>query len=512
MCLARPTAVLGAGAVTAVLAAGACARASSAPAPTGDFPAQSAITESDLRRDLFALSGDEMRGREAGTLDELRASAWLADRAREAGLAPAGDDGTYFQFWPLRRTRMAASSQITIAGAPAALGRDVALLAPVDTVIDAPIVFVGEGRERDVAGVDLTGKVVAAVLSAPSALPAPTVRLRGFRYTLAALRERSAFLAGRGAAAVVLVSDSIAESEFDFVGTVLSRGRYDVDSAGGDRVPPGPPVLWLRRAALGRVSGSGAAGGAPGPRLVARLRVESFVYPSVNVVAKVPGRDTALRGEYVLFSGHQDHDGVRYSAAGDSIWNGADDNATVSVALLAIGRAFARSPGRRSALFVWHGAEERGLLGSRWYVAHPTVPREAIAAVLNGDMLGRNHPDSAALLGVQPPHRNSPALVAAAYAANERTARFAIDTTWDRVSHPEGWYFRSDHLPYARAGIPSIFFTTLLHEDYHTPRDEPSRIDVAKLARVARWMYATGWMVANAAQRPTVEPGFKLER
>ncbi|MFX8519955.1 M28 family peptidase, partial [Acinetobacter baumannii] len=91
----------------------------------------------------------------------------------------------------------------------------------------------------------------------------------------------------------------------------------------------------------------------------------------------------------------------------DSIYNGADDNASVSVALLAIARAFRQEPGKRSALFVWHGAEERGLLGSKWYSAHPTVPKESIVAVLNGDMIGRNNPDSAALLGSQPPHRNS---------------------------------------------------------------------------------------------------------
>jgi Zn-dependent M28 family amino/carboxypeptidase len=83
---------------------------------------------------------------------------------------------------------------------------------------------------------------------------------------------------------------------------------------------------------------------------------------------------------------------------------------------------------------------------------------------------------------------------------------------WDRPSHPEGWYFRSDHLPYARAGIPAIEFSTLLHPDYHTPRDEPSRIDIPKLVRMTRWMYATGWIVATAAQRPDVIPGFKLER
>ena len=167
--------------------------------------------------------------------------------------------------------------------------------------------------------------------------------------------------------------------------------------------------------------------------------------------------------------------------------------------MLAIARAWTRAPGSRSALFVWHGAEERGLLGSRWFVAHPTVPRGSIVAVLNGDMIGRNAPDSAALLGSQPPHRNSTALVQQALAANARETRFVVDSSWDRPTHPEGWYFRSDHLPYARAGIPALFFTTLLHPDYHTPRDNPDRIDVAKLARMTRWIYATGWAVSEVA-------------
>lgn len=259
-------------------------------------------------------------------------------------------------------------------------------------------------------------------------------------------------------------------------------------------------------------SGAGAAAAIPGARLTASIASESFVYPSVNVVARVRGTDARLRSEYVLYSGHQDHDGVRIAVEGDSIWNGADDNATVSVALLAIGRAVSRRPAPRSALFVWHGAEERGLLGSRWYVEHPTVPKTSIVAVLNGDMIGRNHPDSASLLGSQPPHRNSTTLVNMALQANTRITKFAVDSSWDRPTHPEGWYFRSDHLPYARAGIPSLFFTTLLHPDYHTPRDEPSRIDITKLARMTRWMYATGWAVASTPDRPGVDAGFKLER
>ena len=182
------------------------------------------------------------------------------------------------------------------------------------------------------------------------------------------------------------------------------------------------------------------------------------------------------------------------------------------IAVLAAARAFARHPARRPVLFVWQGAEERGLLGSRWFVSHPTVPRSQIVAVLNGDMIGRNNPDSAALLGVLPPHRNSNALVEAALRANAELTHFKLDTMWDKTTHPENWYFRSDHLPYARAGIPAIEFSTLLHPDYHTPRDVPSRIDIAKLERMTQWMYATGWIVANAAQRPDVIPGFKLER
>jgi len=131
---------------------------------------------------------------------------------------------------------------------------------------------------------------------------------------------------------------------------------------------------------------------------------------------------------------------------------------------------------------------------------------------LNGDMIGRNNPDSAALLGVTPPHRNSKALAQMAFQANQQLTHFKIDTTWDRPLHPEGFYFRSDHLPYARAGIPAIFFTTLLHPDYHTPRDEPQRIDIKKLAKITQWMYATGWLISNTTTRPSLDPNFKLER
>jgi hypothetical protein len=441
----------------------------------------------------------------------MRASMWVAKMAREAGLEPAGDDGTYFQFWPMRRVRLADASQITIGGRPLTLWRDVVVTAPVTASVDLPLVYVGESRAEQLASIDLHGKAAVAEIHEPTNPPAPNMSLRGYRYALAAVRQQSQALIERGAGAVILVSDSVADDPmaFGFGGVALARGRYGLDTARAAMArptnAPNVPVLWVRRNMLDAVR-------APNQRLTTQLYVESFSYPSVNIVAKVAGNDPARRNEYVLFSGHQDHDGVRYAIDGDSIWNGADDNASVSVALLAIGRAWAKQPGARSALFVWHGAEERGLLGSYWHALHPVVPLESIVAVLNGDMIGRNNPDSAALLGSQPPHRNSTALARMALDANDRVTRFAIDSSWDRPTHREGWYYRSDHLPYACMRIPALFFSTLLHPDYHTPRDEPQRIDITKLARMTRWMYATAWEVANGPQRPTLDPGFKLER
>ncbi len=462
------------------------------------------ITQDDLREDLFALAGDEMRGREGGTLDELDASMWLARRAQEAGLEPAGDNGTFFQFFPIERYRVSESSRVTLSGTDLALGTEVV---PANTVlarVDAPVVIVAP----DQIGVDeaaarrLAARVQGRVLvtrydaGGDSAL------------SLARFGRALQQMAGEAAQAIVVLVPADEQDQWARNSYRFSRGSYALDPEHEGyvrRAEEGTPLLYVREDALPTPP-------ATGDRLDAWVFTESFEYPSVNVVAKVPGTDTALAGEYVLFSAHQDHDGVRYPVDGDSIWNGADDNATTSVAILAIGRAFAAEPGRRSALFIWHGSEERGLMGSRWYAVNPTVPKGSIVAVLNGDMMGRNSPDTAALLGAVGPHRNSPELVAMALQANTDVSGFVVDHSWDDPDHREGWYYRSDHLPYARVGVPALFFTTLLHNDYHTPFDNPDRIDIEKLARMTRWMYQTGRAVAEADTAPALDPDFKLER
>jgi Peptidase family M28 len=462
------------------------------------------IREADIKADLFTLAGDAMRGREAGTLDELTASAWIAERARAAGLQPAGDNGTYFQFFPLERLRISSTSTVTLDGKELKMGRDVLPDSSIVGSVDAPIT-VADGDKLD--GLVLKDRVLA-VRYAPADQPAQDAGPR----TVAALRTwlravQQKVTASPPAAILAIVPDA-AEDQWNRVAITFPRGGYGLIPDGTGNVPVvvrGAPALYVRESALGGPVRADA-------RLVASITADRFQYPSVNIVALVPGRDPKLKDEYVLFSAHQDHDGVRYPAKGDDIWNGADDNATTAVALLAIGRAFAAQPGRRSALFVWHGAEERGLMGSRWYVKHPTVPLKSIVACLNGDMMGRNDPGSAALLGALPPHRNSPELVEIALDANKRVSQFTVDSSWDDPSHREGWYYRSDHLPYARAGVPALFFTTLLHADYHTPFDNPDRIDVAKLTKMTRWMYATGRAVSEGDKSPAFDPSFKLER
>src|SRR5690348_2279193 len=92
--------------------------------------------------------------------------------------------------------------------------------------------------------------------------------------------------------------------------------------------------------------------------------------------------------------------------------------------------------------------------------------------------------------------------------ANKMTGKFVIDSSWDRPTHPEVWYFRTDHVPYAERHVPSLIFSTNLHWDYQTPRDETTRMDFATVTRMAQWMYMTGWIAGNAVKRPEIDPGF----
>jgi hypothetical protein len=250
---------------------------------------------------------------------------------------------------------------------------------------------------------------------------------------------------------------------------------------------------------------------------------------SQNVVAIVKGRDRALRERYVAFGAHYDHVGyaegevagadgaarragapgvVTRGAEQDRIWNGADDDGSGTVALLALARAFAKGPRpRRSLLFVWHTGEERGLLGSRYFADYPTVPLDRIDAQLNVDMIGRNRDDKPAEANTVYPvgsDRISSDLDAVLQAANTSLRRpLTLDYALNDATDPEQIYYRSDHYSYAAKGIPIVFFTTNLHPDYHANTDDVGKIEFEKLWRVTGLIYETGLRLANR-QAPLV--------
>jgi hypothetical protein len=246
-----------------------------------------------------------------------------------------------------------------------------------------------------------------------------------------------------------------------------------------------------------------------------------------NVVGVIEGADAQLKGTYVAFGAHYDHVGyaegevttdtglrragapgrVTPGAENDRIWNGADDDGSGTVAIMALAKAFAQGQKpRRSLIFVWHAGEERGLWGSRYFADYPTVPMDAIVAQLNIDMIGRNRDDKASegntvyLVGSD---RISSELHALNRAANNAMPKpLTLNYEFNDPNDLEQLYYRSDHYSYAAKGVPIIFFTTGLHPDYHANTDEVSKIEFDKMTRITQMVYETGLRLANLDHAP----------
>jgi peptidase M28-like protein len=289
--------------------------------------------------------------------------------------------------------------------------------------------------------------------------------------------------------------------------------------------------------------------------------------PARNVVAIVRGTDSKLRNTYVAMGAHADHLGIspesvdhdslhlyneaEFAILGllnrgqrptpeqvarvdsirinldsvrrirpprlDSIRNGADDDGSGSMTLLEIAESFAKGPKpKRSLIFIWHTGEEKGLLGSRWFADHMTVPLDSVIAQLNMDMIGRGEAKdrptgSANYLELVGSRRLSTELGDWVVDVNKNQKQpFTIDYTYDAPGHPENIYCRSDHFHYARRGIPVTFFTTGQHGDYHQVSDEPQYINYEHLARVGQLVHDVALRVGNAKQRPVVD-GQKMD-
>jgi Zn-dependent M28 family amino/carboxypeptidase len=221
-----------------------------------------------------------------------------------------------------------------------------------------------------------------------------------------------------------------------------------------------------------------------------------------NVVALLRGSDPVLRDEYVILSAHLDHVGVGTPVGGDSIYNGADDNASGTAALLAVAEAMAASGvrPRRSVVFLHVSGEEKGLLGSRWYSENPTLPLASTVANVNVDMIGANSPDSVVVIG-----KTYSTLGPLADRLQVRHPELGL-TLSDDLWPEQRFFYRSDHFNFARKEVPAIFFFTGVHACYHRPCDEVARLDTDKAARITRMILYLVHEIADDPERPRWDP------
>lgn len=490
----------------------ACARQSAqveAAAAAGITPAEAAatITPEDMRARIATIADDSMAGRDTPSegLDET--AQWIADQYAAFGLEPAGEDGTFFQRYPfplraLDTTGVHFGTMKDGENAMLAYGKDffAAAAAPFEDAAmgHGSLVWVGRLKDGSWPPVEaVRGQVM--VVSLPGAYD------REWRNASDQARRSAQ---GLGAQALVIVlGEDFPEIAFERLAELAgepSRSLVDPDEI---------PAFYVRPAVAAAVF---ARVGVDLGALLAEP-VESLTVPGVeahfsadavvvedatapNVLAMLRGSDPELADTYVVFSAHMDHVGVgTANAAGDSIYNGADDDASGTSALVEMAQAFSlldEAP-RRSLVFLNVSGEEKGLLGSRWFSEHPTVPIDRVVANVNMDMIARNAADSIVVIGQQ--YSSLGPLVQRVAAEHPELGLTVSEDLWPE----ERFFFRSDHFHFARLEIPALFFFAGVHEDYHQPSDELDTLDLDKAARVARLAFWTAHAIADSPEAPT---------
>jgi len=474
--------------------------------------AVNSITEADVAHRVGIIAHDSMGGRNTPSRGLELTAQWVADEFARFGLAPGGDEGGYLQRYPLLWMQVDTASTIAVEGGPSwQLGVDFArrggATSEAGSTGSAVVVHGVAGGADAVAGLPLEGKVVFMI--PPQDGQSGRREFQQMVFTVWRMNP---------AALIAVVSTADRMWQRQLRGGV--RPQLQVRAATSGRAP----LLMIQGATAAPVlARSGfdldAALGAADPVTATELPdlEMTITMPEVvieeqsapNTVGILEGSDPRLKNEYIVFSAHMDHvgtagDGVGGCAEvdGDAICNGADDDASGTVAIVELAEAFAmlEPRPRRSMIFLTVSGEEKGLWGSAHFANNPPVPVEQIVANLNADMVGRNWTDTISVIGKE--HSDLGETLHRVADEHPELNMVPVDDQWPG----QNFYRRSDHYNFAVKGVPILFFFNGTHEDYHRPSDEPDKIDAEKEARIAKLMFYLGLEVANADERPQWDP------
>jgi hypothetical protein len=465
------------------------------------------IRAADLQQKVTTIASEQFNGRGNGTPELNMAAAYIADVFQKSGLQPAGDSGSFYQHFDIYSSRLGMNNDVRIRRAGDS-DRHLAVRTDflpeqwsVSGTVNGSLQLIEGGNTNPL---NLRGKI-AVELEENIVSDDP-------EFPPNAAEERR--LEDAGALAVVMLPNTSTSGRSRITGLAEDFRddlpvRLTAMAAVSPEYPTVPVIVLSSDAArelLQELRKSQS-------RMTAAITVdvERNIHQTQNVLGLLEGRDPSLKKEVMVIGAHYDHDGTAYG----QIWYGADDNGSGTAALLELAEVFgngASRPPRSVLLCAWAG-EEKGLLGSRYYVSHPRFPLDQTIAMFQMDMIGRNedHPPNKSQ---QVPEEHaadntntlnvlgsafSPDLKAAISLANNETA-LLLHFRYDFAA--EDLMRRSDQWSFLKKGIPAIFFFTGLHPDYHTPRDTPEKINYSKLEKVTRLVYLTAFQLASAPERP----------
>ncbi len=494
------------------------------------------IRVAQLKNYLTFIASDELEGRNTPSRGLDTAALYLASHLSRWGLRPAGDNGTYFQRIALRRTLIdSAQTKAEINGQAFSYGRDF-LASLAAGAVSGRLVFVGHGwviKSKSLnayKGIDVRGKIIVHVGGFPKGVTFHDLSgKQGEEWD-------NAYSYGQrnGALGRIIIPAFQSLAAWEQSREEADEGNVEVEKFVSSEAAPIPAITASPRMLAylfggekrhaAQIFNAAAAGEtiepfdfSPGKKVSFTVAVKTKTEYTQNVIAALEGSDPALKNEYVAIGAHYDHVGVGEPVAGDAIYNGADDDGSGTVSVMAMAEAFSQGPRpRRSILFIWHTGEEQGLWGSRYFTLSPTVPLDKIVANLNIDMIGRckkagdsdpaksemPEPNEVFLIG---PKVMSTELFELSESVNRSYLNLKFNYRYDDAKEPNQYFFRSDHFNYARKGIPIIFYMDGDHPDYHKPSDSIEKIDFDYMERVARTIFATAWELANRDKRPRVD-------